>query len=86
MLTFVTQTDGELEPRVRNALFSRKLLTGNEVTISAAGGTVTLTGCVNSYYARQLLVHCCLHVPGVSRVVDEICVGVEKPSRRNVNG
>jgi osmotically-inducible protein OsmY len=69
--TLLTQTDHELERRVRNALSSRKLLKSENLAITAAAGTVTLGGCVRSYYARQLLLHGCLRVPGV---IDEIAV------------
>ncbi len=76
------QTDSELQRRVRSALECRKLLVNGQVAITADGGTVTLSGSARSYYDRQLMVHCCLRVPGVRNVVDEICVSTQKVSRR----
>ncbi len=79
--TSLIQTDRELQHRVRNALYDRRLLKNDDVAIATTNGTVTLTGRVKSYYARQLVVHCCLHVPGVRNVVDEIGVGTQETLR-----
>ena len=68
----VTQPDRELERRVRNALFSRTLLSSEKLAIAATAGTITLRGFVRSYYARQLLVHGCLRVPDMLRAIEAI--------------
>ena len=74
MSLLLPQTDRELERRVRTALVSRRFATTDKLAITVTGSIVTLAGCVRSYYARQVLVHGCLRVPGVQGVIDEICV------------
>jgi len=71
--SLVTKSDGELQRRVRNALFHYRFLT-DELEIESVDGRVRLRGSVTSYYARQVLVHGCLRVAGVKEVIDEICV------------
>lgn len=44
------------------------------VAVEVADGIVRLRGAVNSFYARQLLVHGCQRVPRVAGVVDELYV------------
>jgi len=68
------QTAGELERRVQNALVNRYGLRARSVEVVAENETVTIRATVRSFYARQLLIHGCLRVPGVRTVIDEICV------------
>lgn len=52
------------------------------VVVEVVDGIVTLRGTVQSFYARQLLVHGCQRVPRVAGVVDELYVISGIRSRR----
>lgn len=63
----------DLEGRALACLVNRlPRLAGVKVT--AFGGTVVLRGLVASVQEKRACVECARHVPGVSRVVDELAV------------
>jgi osmotically-inducible protein OsmY len=66
--------DSDLERRVVNYLFDRRVSSLREIKVSASAGTVTLQGRVSSYYEKQLCLHCCRRVAGVMQLVDEVVV------------
>lgn len=75
MSTDLNQAEQELACRIRKGLESRNILAIRDLTIETEGSTVTLKGSVRSYYLRQLVVHGCLHVPGVRAIIDKLTVG-----------
>jgi osmotically-inducible protein OsmY len=42
--------------------------------VTALGGAVTIDGQVRSFYEKQVINHCCLDVPGVSRLHNAVRV------------
>lgn len=65
-------TDSEILSRLRASLLSRHFPAFRELELSVLGGSVTLTGCVQSYYEKQVALSCCQHVVGVLELVDRI--------------
>ena len=61
-------SDLPLEQRVRSYLDGRETGTFRGVEVFAHAGTVTLTGTVTSYYAKQLAQEFTRRVPGVVSV------------------
>lgn len=72
--SFARQDDSDLERRVVNYLFDRRVSSLRAIKVSASAGTVTLRGRVSSYYEKQLCLHCCRRVAGVMQLVDEVVV------------
>jgi len=64
--------DLDLQRRVVNFLFSRKVPALRRIAVEADNGVVTLRGQVPSFYQRQLCINCCSHVAGVNRVIDQV--------------
>ncbi len=71
-------TSCDLKRRIMIFLTQRGVSSLQRLNIEVSGGTVTLQGTVRSFYERQLC-HCCKHVAGVLKLVDEL--KVELPSR-----
>ncbi|MBS0211407.1 MAG: BON domain-containing protein [Planctomycetes bacterium] len=69
-----TATTHDLERRVRSFLATRSEPGLRRIDIDAEGGRVTLRGLVRSFYERQLAVHCCRRVAGVTEVIDQLNV------------
>lgn len=65
--------DRDLTRRVMNFLRQHfpRLRT---VEVEARQGIITIRGRVNSFYERQLCIHCCQRVAGVVRLNDELNV------------
>ena len=70
-------TSCDLKRRIMIFLSQRGVSSVRRLNIEVSGGTVTLQGTVCSFYERQLC-HCCKHVAGVLKLVDEL--KVELPS------
>ena len=68
------QRDADLQRRVRSFLATRSEPALRRIDIDADCGRVTLRGLVRSFYERQLAVHCCRRVAGVTEVIDQINV------------
>jgi osmotically-inducible protein OsmY len=66
--------DCDLQRRVVNYLFDRRVSSLRAIEVTASAGTVTLRGRVASYYEKQLCLHCCRRVAGVMRLIDEVVV------------
>jgi osmotically-inducible protein OsmY len=67
-----TISDADLKRRVVSFLFSQHVSDLRHLEVSAERGVVTVRGRVRSFYQRQVCVHCCQRVAGVSSIVDEI--------------
>jgi osmotically-inducible protein OsmY len=67
-------TDLPLEQRVRSYLDNMESGTFRCVVVEAHAGTVTLTGVVTSYYAKQLAQEFTRRIPGVVNVINLIDV------------
>ena len=68
------QIDRVLQVKVHNQLVGKKVPALKFLDVRVENYVVTLNGSVRSYFAKQLAVHCCEHVEGVTDVVDEIQV------------
>jgi osmotically-inducible protein OsmY len=64
----------ELRERIKQALDSRHFATFRKLEVTIVGDEVVLDGSVPSFYARQLAVALCQHLPGVYRVADRLIV------------
>jgi osmotically-inducible protein OsmY len=69
------QSEIDLELRVRNFLDGRNIPGLRRLGVEASAGQVTLRGRVRTFYEKQLAIHCCQRVAGVTHVVDaiEVC-------------
>ena len=65
--------DQELAQRVLQVLIAKRRALGC-LSVSAECGTVTLSGAVSSYYAKQLALHVAQRVREVVQVHDEMSV------------
>ena len=65
-------SDVPLEQRVRSYLDNMESGTFRGVVVEAKAGTVTLTGVVTSYYAKQLAQEFAKRIPGVVSVINLI--------------
>ena len=74
--------DERLARSVRNFIFARVHPATNDVHVEADCGVVTLTGCVGSFYHKQLWLNGAQRVAGVRRVIDEIEVASFSQVRR----
>ena len=64
--------DLELESRLQLELSRNQRPTLQRLHVDVAEGIVTLSGCVRSFYERQLAVQCCRRVPGVRQMIDAV--------------
>ena len=64
--------DRDLKRRVVNYLVGRGVPNLRRIRVDADGGTVTLSGRVNSFYHKQLCIHCSRRVAGVMELIDQI--------------
>jgi osmotically-inducible protein OsmY len=72
----VSTIEPELERQVFGFLRNLDYSAARNVAVKAgAHGVLTLRGHVKTYYTRQVFVQCCRHLPGITAVVDELCVG-----------
>ena len=67
-------SDVPLEQRIRSYLDNKESGTFRGVIVEAHAGTVTLTGVVESYYAKQLAQEFAKRIPGVVSVINLIDV------------
>jgi osmotically-inducible protein OsmY len=64
--------DLDLETRLQSELSRNQRPTLKRLHVDVAQGIVTLSGCVRSFYERQLAVQCCRRVPGVLHMIDAV--------------
>jgi osmotically-inducible protein OsmY len=74
MLTHDRTADRDLEKRVANYLHGRHVPSLRKLAIASENGEVTLSGRVQSFYEKQVAIHCCRRVAGVVRLIDEVDV------------
>lgn len=76
--------DFELEQRIANFLYQRRVPHCGSVRLNAQSGTVVVTGKLRSRRAKWLCLECCRRVAGVIEVVDQVRVGAarNKPKRK----
>jgi len=70
----VFSSDQELLDRLRDHLRALGSAIPRRTAIEVRDGVVTLRGCVPTFHVRQLVVHRCQKVPGVTAVRDELTV------------
>lgn len=75
------QVDPRLERQVEHCLDVRDVPIPEDVRVRAEGGVVEVYGWIDSERAKDLLLRCCRHVPGVVRLVDGISVGGDHKSQ-----
>lgn len=71
------ENDFDLKRRVVNYLVDRRIPSLRAIHVTADSGQVTLRGRVGSFYEKQLCIHCCRRVAGVTKLVDEVDVQPE---------
>jgi len=67
-------SDQDLERRVFQYLWDRRMPALRELSVEAQCGTVTLSGNVPSFYEKQLCQNICRRVAGVIRFVNDVTV------------
>lgn len=67
-----TQHDRELERRVINYLARQHFPQLQTIKVHAHEGVVVIRGRVNSFYERQMCIHCCQRVAGVVQLKDQV--------------
>jgi hypothetical protein len=70
-----SRTDGQIEMDVVHALDASKTLTNDLITAATIQSEVTLSGTVSSDASRQLAESIAAHVPGVTKVNNNLTVG-----------
>jgi hypothetical protein len=68
----VAHPDSELKRRILIFFFQRHLPALRNVEVAVDAGTVVIQGRVNSFYEKQVCLHCCRRVAGVVQVVDNV--------------
>lgn len=68
------ERDRHLAALVSAHLAARHRPTLRRLAVEVHDGEVTVRGRVGSFYEKQLTGDCCRHVPGVRRLIDEVCV------------
>ncbi|MEX2187226.1 MAG: BON domain-containing protein [Pirellulales bacterium] len=64
--------DHDLEQRLQSELSNNQRTSLKRLHVAVASGIVTLSGCVRSFYERQLAVQCCRRVAGVTQMIDAV--------------
>ena len=70
--------DLDLQNRVSSYLGSRHFPAFRELDVHVAKGEVTVSGRLSSFYEKQVAIHACRRVAGVTQLVDRIAVAVPK--------
>lgn len=68
------EADTDLKRRILNFLHQRHVPSLRGIHVDVLQGVVTMRGSVDTFYHKQLCLHCCQRVAGVVRLVDEILV------------
>ena len=68
--------DDEVCTRIKHFLFSRHFPSIRELEVDVDNGIVTLSGNVQSYYEKQVVMNSCQHVAGVLALIDRIEVAL----------
>lgn len=68
----VSHQDQDLKRRIVNYLLDRNRHSLRSLNVDVEKGMVVIKGCVDTFYEKQLCLHCCQRVAGVIRLVDEI--------------
>lgn len=69
-----TSEESDLQRRVVGYLATKHLASLRRLEVVTQGATVTLRGCVDSFYEKQVALHCCRRVAGVRGLVDDLVV------------
>jgi len=67
-------TPADVSARIEEALKRQAVREANRIGIDAAGGVITLHGNVHSWQERDAAVGAAWSVPGVQRVISDLCV------------
>jgi len=65
-------TNAELERRLANFLFQRRVPGRESIQLNVYGGVVAVSGRIPTRYAKWLCIECCRRVAGVIRVIDNV--------------
>ena len=68
----LANTDAELERRIANFLYQRRVPGRECIQLNVYGGVVAVSGRIQTRYAKWLCVECCRRVAGVLRVIDNV--------------
>ena len=66
--------DLEIQQRVVVHLAEKNRPSLRRLAVKVHQGTITLSGCVASFYEKQLAIHSCVSVAGCGRFVDAVQV------------
>jgi len=67
--------DQEIKRRVVVHLAEKNRPSLRRLAVQVHQGMITLSGCVATYYEKQLAIHSCVSVAGCGRLVDAVQVG-----------
>ena len=66
--------DNEIQRRVKGQLDEKNRPSLRRLEVRVDQGMITLSGCVTSFYEKQLAIHSCVVVAGCGRLVDAMQV------------
>ena len=69
--------DEDVKKRIHAFLASRHFSSFRNLDVSVQDGAVTITGKLDSFYAKQVALHSCQRVAGVQDLIDEITVAAQ---------
>ena len=85
----LANNDAELERRIANFLFQRRVPGRECIQLNVYGGVVAVSGRIPTRYARWLCIECCRRVAGVIRVIDNVKIEPavnERPTAVHIAG
>ena len=85
----LASTNAELERRLANFLFQRRVPGRESIQLNVYGGVVAVSGRIPTRYAKWLCIECCRRVAGVIRVIDNVKIEPavnERPTAVHVAG
>ena len=68
----LASNNAELERRLANFLFQRRVPGRECIQLNVYGGVVAVSGRIPTRYAKWLCIECCRRVAGVIRVIDNV--------------
>ena len=77
----VGYSDDDIRQRVSRFLHNRHFSAFRHIVVEVEHGSVTLSGCVRSFYEKQVVMTTCQRVAGVLSLIDQISVQTNTEAR-----
>ena len=74
LASVLDMADQEIQRRVEGQLAEKNRPSLRRLAVQVHHGMVTLSGCVATFYEKQLAIHSCVAVAGRGRLVDAVQV------------